>query len=240
MSDPSNTVAFGSELPLAGQTVLVTGPDGTLAGRIARAAADCGARVGLATATRVEVGPADGIAHFPVTLLGEGDADRLFDAIVDRLSHLDIVIAVVAADPLGALHEVSPEQWRHGVTGPLRQLFWLARRAVEECLAGGAATRIVLLPDPDPAGARNEVVEDALRSFARSLAREYGSRSLACNVIVPVRSGGTAGGLARQSLDAIVEHVLFLASPAASFVNGETLLVEGRGQREERDGIDEP
>jgi NAD(P)-dependent dehydrogenase (short-subunit alcohol dehydrogenase family) len=121
----------------------------------------------------------------------------------------------------------------------LRRLFWLARRAVEECLAEGAAARIVLLLDPDPAGARNEVVEGALRSFARSLAREYGSRALACNVIVPVRSCGTDGARAPDLVDAIVEHVVFLASPDASFVNGETLVVDMRGQREGPDGIGE-
>ena len=239
MSGPSSTVASGSELPLAARTVLVTGPDGFMAGRIARAAADRGARVGLATAATVEEGTADDIATFPATLVGEGDADRLFDAVVDRFARLDIVIAVVAAELPDPLHEVSLEQWRHGVTGPLRRLFWLARRAVEECLAEGAAARIVLLLDPDPAGARNEVVEGALRSFARGLAREYGRRALACNVIVPVRSWGTDGARAPDLVDAIVEHVVFLASPDASFVNGETLVVDVRGQREEPDGIGE-
>jgi NAD(P)-dependent dehydrogenase (short-subunit alcohol dehydrogenase family) len=229
MSDATSAVASSTELHFAGKTVFVSG-HGTIAHCVAGAARDRGAHVGLA-AHDGDVALHD-IARFPGALDSESAADRLIDAVVDRFVRLDIIIKVVAAEPLGSLHETSIEQWRSGAVDPLRRLFWLTRRALEELLANGAGARVVLVLDPASNGERNEVVEDALRSFARSFAREYGSRGLACNVVVPLLPPG-ALALTLAHLDAIVEPVLFFAAPAASFVNGETLIVELWSQAEE-------
>jgi NAD(P)-dependent dehydrogenase (short-subunit alcohol dehydrogenase family) len=234
MSDP--TAEPASDMPFAGKTVLVTGR-GTIARCIAGAVRDRGARVGLAPACDDDVTLHD-IARFHVAFDSESDADGLIDAVVDSLARLDVIIVVVAAEPLDAVHTMTMEQWRRGVVDPLRWLFWMTRRAVEELLANSPGARVVLVLDPASSGERNEVVEDSLRSFARSFAREYGRRALTCNVVVPVISR-TAVALVRAHLDAIIEPVLFYASSAASFVNGETLIVELRHQAGEVDERDE-
>lgn len=232
MNVPSTTAEAALKLPFAGKTVLVTG-HGITARRIAGAAHDRGARVGLASA-HADSNALHGVAYFAAALDSESAVDSLIDAVVDRLSRLDVVIVVVAAEPLGSIHELSLQQWRRGVVDPLRQLFWLTRRVIEELLADGAGARFVLVLDSSTGGDRNEVVEQALGSFARSFCREYGSRALACNVVVPAL-GSTATARTHGHAEAIIEHVLFLAGQASSFVNGETLRVELRNQAKEAD-----
>jgi NAD(P)-dependent dehydrogenase (short-subunit alcohol dehydrogenase family) len=214
----------------AGKTVLVAG-HGPSARCIAGAARERGARVGLASAGN-EQAPLEDVEVFPATFAAEDEVDRLIDGVVDRLVRLDVIIIVVATGPLGGIDDMSLAQWQRAAVDPLRQLFWLARRAIEEMLAGGAGGRVVVVLDPGPGGERNEIVEQALRSFARGFCREYGRRALACNVVLPVLAPtGTARTQAQT--DAMMEHVLFLAGPASSFINGETLRVELKSQTEE-------
>jgi NAD(P)-dependent dehydrogenase (short-subunit alcohol dehydrogenase family) len=183
--------------------------------------------VALATPLGCGESPTDDVTCFEATLGSEAEVDSLFESLLARFPSLDVVIAVLAPEPLAALHDVSAERWSCAVVDPLRQVFWLVRRAAEEFLAAGAAGRLVLVVEPAPAGSeRNEVVEEGLRSFARSFAREYGRRALTCNLVLPVRSAPAARPPGPDPLRVIVEHTLFLASADASFVSGETLLVE--------------
>jgi hypothetical protein len=82
------------------------------------------------------------------------------------------------------------------------------------------------------------IVAEALASLARSLSREYGRRAVSCQVVVQ----SLADGELPSTVDghrAMVEWVLFLASPAAAFISGEVVAVgnpiaptsDSRGQR---------
>jgi NAD(P)-dependent dehydrogenase (short-subunit alcohol dehydrogenase family) len=212
---------------LAGRTVLVAGPGSHLTYAIAGAARDVGADVALATPRPASQAAVADLAWFAFAGDSEHETDALFDDIAARFDRIDIAIITVPVVPLEVLHRLSLEDWQSAVTRPLHRIFCLARRAIEEGLAAGAATRLVLLLEPEHGAPRNEVVEDALRSFARTIAREYGRRAITCNVVLPVLDTAAPAGEA-DLRDAIIEHALFLASPAASFVNGEALLVEPR------------
>jgi NAD(P)-dependent dehydrogenase (short-subunit alcohol dehydrogenase family) len=210
---------------LAGTTVLVAGPGSHLTFAIAGAARDAGADVALATSRPVGDAAVADLAWFRFAGDSEDDAETLFDELAARFDRIDVAIIVVPVSPLEVVYELSLDDWRSAVTRPLHRTFCLARRAIEEGLAVGAATRLVLLLEPERGAPRNEVVEDSLRALARSSAREYGRRTITCNVVVPVLDTAAASDGA-DLRDAIIEHALVLASPAASFVNGETLLVE--------------
>jgi 3-oxoacyl-[acyl-carrier protein] reductase len=210
---------------LAGLTVLVAGPGSHLTFAIAGAARDVGADVALATPRPDSQAAVADLAWFAFAGDSEDEADALFDDLVARFDRIDVAIIAVPVIPLDVLHRLSLDDWQSAVTRPLRTIFCLARRAIEEGLAAGAATRLVLLLEPERGAPRNEVVEDALRSFARTIAREYGRRRITCNVVLPVLDSAAATGV-DELRDAIIEHALFLASSAASFVNGEALFVE--------------
>lgn len=220
--DPGIGAGDHNRMQLAGRTILVAGPADGIAARIARAAGERGALVGLATPDRRVTG-AGAPLHCSADLDSETGVDRLFDTVADTMAGLDTVIAVVAVEPLGLVHEVSPDQWRQRVAGPLRTVFWLARRTVEEFLGAGVAGRLVLVLTT-PAGVDpDEIVVGALLSFTRSFAKEYGRRQLACNLVLAADETDGQHPPGRDRVHPAIEHALFLASRAASFMNGEAL-----------------
>jgi 3-oxoacyl-[acyl-carrier protein] reductase len=227
---------------LDGRAVLVRGA-GALPAAIARAAGGQGALVDLSVEDDVDVGcDAGSAAGQPASPTG---MEHAIDTAVSRFSRLDAVIAVVRVRRLPPLHELSRHEWERLVVEPLRRVFWLARRSVEEFLAEGAGGRIVLIVDASAGvatGGSNPIVEQALVSLARSVAREYGRREVACNVLLAAGRAGsgtpaavsthpdrTLDGTRTVDAAALIRHALFLASPAASFMNGEALVVDDGG-----------
>jgi 3-oxoacyl-[acyl-carrier protein] reductase/2-deoxy-D-gluconate 3-dehydrogenase len=218
---------------LAGRRVLVVGRSGRLARGIALAARAREARVALATPDGGEDTEGDALPGLSVAARTEAATDELFDRAALLIPGLDTVIVLVAVEPLGALHELTAERWCACAAEPLRQVFWLVRRAVEGFLADAVEGRLVLAVDRvAERGGTNAVVAAALRSLARSFAREYGRRGLACNLVLPAGTLRASGSHDPPPL--LTEQILFLASPAASFVNGETVVVRGGGRARAR------
>jgi 3-oxoacyl-[acyl-carrier protein] reductase len=209
--------------------ILVSGSAGMLALRLAEEAERRGDRVALAAPPVPEprAGRRRGICRFPSDCGDPEGCDLLIEAVVEKFSRLDAVIATAAAPEVGALDALSMEEWQQSVIAPLRRTFWLARRVVWEFLAAGGGGRLVFVTEPPiegPASSRgepNEIIGAALVSLARSIAKEVGRRAVACNVVL-VASGGPS---AADPLPPMVEAALYLASKDASFVNGEALTV---------------
>ena len=212
-------------LPLAGGAVLVAGPVAGITDALARAASERGARVVLATPAQRDRVDDDRITPLRAGIRSETDADALIDSVVDLIPAMDTLIAVVAVEPIGEIHLMAAPDWRRQVTDPIRSVFWLVRRTVEEFLAAGVEGRIVLVAGPVPgAVGRNEIAEEALRAFTGSFAKEYGRRALSCNLVLTAPAAGHPIG--PDSEKAIIESALFLASRAASFINGEAVVVD--------------
>ena len=222
---PGVELEGGPPPALSGKTVLVTGTGDVLARMLAAEAA----RRGAVTATPGEIAADD------------ADCDRIVDAFITRFGHIDAAIATIGAPRLGALADMSLDVWQDSVIAPLRQAFWLARRVLWEFLAGGSGGRLVFVTEPPrewAAGATghepNTVVGGALYSFARSIAKEVGSRAVACNVVLAAPASPAGGRRSRGEpwaasedyfVQPLIESALYLASENASFVNGEALTV---------------
>jgi 3-oxoacyl-[acyl-carrier protein] reductase len=213
-----------------GKTILVIGSGDVLAPMLAAEAARRGAAATAGEAAADVAG-----------------CDLLVDAFLARFGRIDAAIATVAAPPIGALTDMSLDAWQSSVIAPLRQAFWLARRVIWEFLAGGNGGRLVFVTEPPrqwaagaaPGNEPNAVVGGALYSLARSIAKEVGSRAVACNVVLAAPAPRVAGRMSRgdtrpASADdlnlPLIESALYLASEDASFVNGEALTVRVGGQ----------
>lgn len=228
MSVPDGAVAAAEHLPsLAARSFLIAGLSKSvtdrLTGRIADAARVRGASVALMAPGQGQ-GRVDRIHRFEGDFGSESIADGLLDSVA--FGQVDTIIAVLTVEPIGALHEVAPDQWRERIAEPLRAVFWLTRSGVEHFLGSRVAGRIVLVVSRASDLGSTAVVEGALRSFARSFAREYGRRALAFNVVL---ARAYHGGREQDTYDvceSVIEHTLFLASSRASFMNGETLITE--------------
>jgi 3-oxoacyl-[acyl-carrier protein] reductase len=176
----------------------------------------------------------------------EDEVEALFDAALERLPGIDIVVnnAGIAHDAL--LVDLTLADWQRVLDVNLRAPFLVCRRAVDEMLASGGG-RIVNVSSFAAGGLVGEAAyataKAALLSLTRSIAKEYGSRRIACNAVVPgyidtemLAGLGPAARAARARLspegrfgrpEEVAEAIVFLASEDAAFITGDFLYVAG-------------
>jgi len=232
-------------LRLAGKGAVVTG--GTRG--IGRATVDAFLAEGahVVACGRSELPPdTDRLSWVRADVSREDEVEALFDAALDRLPGLDVVVnnAGVAHDAL--LVDLTLADWQRVLDVNLRGPFLVCRRAVDEMLASGGG-RIVNVSSFAAGGLVGEAAyataKAALLSLTRSIAKEYGSRRIACNAVVPgyVDTDMLAGlsaaareARARLSPEArfgrpeeVAEAIVFHASDEAAFVTGDALYVAG-------------
>ncbi len=202
---------------LAGRRLLVAGDPRAVAA-VADEAVRRGAVVTLATDAAGEGGASTEADAIRYDGASEPEIERAVDIALERVDGLDGLIVAIETGPMPPLAEEDLQSWERCVMQPLRTTFWLARRGVHELLAAGHGGQVVFViaSGGDEGGPGSGwIVESALLSLARSIAKEYGRRGITCNVV--------AGGLSAGAQRAAVEAALFLASPAAGFVTGECL-----------------
>jgi 3-oxoacyl-[acyl-carrier protein] reductase len=190
----------------------------------------------------------DRMAFFPTDMSNEVEVEHFYDLALEHLPGLDLVVNDMhyATTSLHApLIDISLSEWNEALSLYLRVPFWISRRAIEEFLANGQRHgRIVhviyAVADDAMSQPCLASAQSALYSFIRSIAKEYGRREIACNMIVVndlLGSEQTASAKTKQverenpsslhrsqsQAPRVAEVVSFLGSGKASFVNGEAL-----------------
>jgi gluconate 5-dehydrogenase len=226
--------AMAGALAGAGARVVLNGRD---AGALERTAAGLREKGGAVDAIRADV-------------TDEDAADRAIDEVVARHGRLDVLIANAGVQYRHALAEFPTEEWRHLLDTHLTSAFVLARRAAPTMLRQGRGRIIVTASIMGSRVARPTIAAYAaakggLVGLTRALAVELGPGGITCNAIAP-------GYFATEMNTALVENAefnawvekrtpvgrwgraeeiggaaLFLASDAASYVNGHVLFVDG-------------
>ena len=244
---------MSSLFSLDGRVALITGASRGLGCEIARAMAVAGASVVVnsrdpeevdrrvqelrAAGFRAEGAPFDVASH--------ADVVAAIDGIVERHGHLDIVVANVGQRLRVPFTDMTLEQFEDLVRVNLVATWDLAHEAVRVMLprregrlifmGTTAATRAT------PGSAAYAPTKAGVEALARSLATEYGALGITANVLAPGgfltehNSAGpsTPGFLANVPAGRwgepgeVAGTAVFLASDAASFVNGTTTFVDG-------------
>ena len=233
-------------LDLTGETVLVTGASGNIGRGIARRLAEAGARIVVhycrdeasAENLAAELG-SDVVVQ--ADLADAGAIDAMFAA-----SQPTMVVNNAAAQDVQALDGIGAEDWRAMLAANLDGPFLVTQRAVNAWgEQGGAIVNVSSIEGSDPAAghAHYATSKAGLIMFSRAAALEYGPRGIRINCVSPGlidRDGladdwpdGVARWQARVPLGRlgtpkdVADAVLFLLSPAARWISGTNLVVDG-------------
>ena len=233
-----------------GPVCIVLGGSGTVGRAVCRTLEAGGARVGL---TYHRNRPSDnGAMARPVDLCDVGAIDRTLTGFADHFGRLDAVIhcAAVAEAEHHSMTDVDESAWDAMLAVNTKSAFFAARRASELMRERGG--NIVLLGSIDgvkaaPSPVHYAASKGALAGMVKAMAKELGPHNIRVNTIAPglVRTDFAKAlwenpKIYEQTVriyplkrigepDEIAGAAVFLASPAGTFITGQTIVIDGGG-----------
>ncbi len=233
-------------MSLSGQVALVTGASGPIGGAIAARLDAAGARVALQYGQNR---PAQGGACFQADLGEPGFETELLGAVTAELGAPDLLIHCAADQSVLALGDMSDTAVARMMRVNVGAVLALTRAFVAQIPAraqNASVINISSIEASNPGGgghAHYAASKAALESLTRSFAMEYGAQGVRANAVAPgliarpdietrwpegVARWQAACPLGRMGTPKdVAEAVLFLASPAASWINGTVLTLDG-------------
>jgi pyridoxal 4-dehydrogenase len=243
-------------LPLAGQAALVTGAARGLGYAAARRLAADGASVALldrdrealaAAADALEAEGRDVVPH-TVDLTDEDGVRSVTAAVLAAAGRLDILVNNAGIYPHLPFEELTYSEWRHVMAVNLDSVY-LCTHAVYPAMRERRYGRIVNVSSSTffigyPGLTAYVASKGGIIGFTRALASEAGPHGITVNAVTPglVATEGVLGGeeaglfdeiVPQQAVgrrgepDDIAECIAYLAGPAAGFITGQTINVDG-------------
>jgi 3-oxoacyl-[acyl-carrier protein] reductase len=240
---------------LSGQVAIVTGASRGLGKAIALELAANGARVACVardkeklSRTVAEIAQAGGAAEaFTCDVKDRTTIDKVVDEVAEKWGRLDILVnnAGVTRDTL--LPRMSDAEWDDVITTNLTGAFLFSRAASRHMMRARYG-RIINISSVsgimgNPGQSNYSASKAGLIGFTRSVSRELAGRKVTINAVAP---GFIESDMTRTLGDMIIDEakkripakrlgtpddvaaaVLYLASPAAAYVTGQVLVVDG-------------
>jgi NAD(P)-dependent dehydrogenase (short-subunit alcohol dehydrogenase family) len=220
------------------KVVLITGASGGLGSAVTNEFLANGDRVvGVSRNIRDNEFPND---NFVAIAADATQADKTRDvvaAVMDRFGRIDTLVHVMGGFAAGAVHETDDATWARMRDLNLTAAFSVLR-AVIPVMRQARAGRIIAVGSRAAherhAGiAAYSAFKVALASLIQSVAAENKDFGITANIVLPgtMDTPSNRGGGAANSLwvppQAVARTILFLASDAASHVNGTAIPVSG-------------
>lgn len=239
---------------LKGRVALVTGAGGGIGRAVARRFAQVGMHVVLADLHSDSLREtADGLVPAETlqwcgNLTMEPEVKELFQRIGDRFGRLDIAVNAAGVLRTTPLEEISKAEWDRVLDANVGSAFLVCReccapmrrqewgRIVNFSSVAGQVGGIL-------SGAHYAASKAAVQSLTRSIAKHLAPHGVRCNVVAP---SGVETEMLRQfsqeqqealrdgiplkrfgAAEEIAELVLWLVSPAADYITGQTINING-------------
>lgn len=233
---------------LTNKVVLITGATGGIGGAIAQQMKNAGATV-VVTGRNAEKLSAfdDSFIKVVSDLSTEGAAEKLIDDTIAKTGRIDILInnAGITADTL--MMRMTDEQFDNVINTNLRATFKLCRAALMPMMKqrfGRIINMASIVGVVGGAGQANYAAsKGAIIAMTKSIAAEVASRGITANTIAPgfIKTPMTdvlSDELKKKYLEQIpagrfgepvdvANACIFLASDEASYINGQTIHVNG-------------
>jgi 3-oxoacyl-[acyl-carrier protein] reductase len=254
---------------LHGKVALVTGGGRGIGAAIVRTFAQGGARVLIANRTaQAGVDVAAGLRRegFAVQAIGcdigqHAEAQRAVDETLRQFGALDIVVHNAAINPWARLEAITDADLAVTLAVNLQACFWLAQAALPHWRARGGGRMLVTssVTGPRvvmPGSAAYAASKAGVNGFIRAAALELAPERITVNGVEPgyiAKQGGSllsnperaariarhipAGELGRP--EDIAHAMRYLASEAARYVTGQTIVVDGGSTLPESPSLNE-
>ena len=189
----------------------------------------------------------------PVDLTSKADVDRAVVEVIDQFGQIDILVNCQGWDRMEPFVESDEETWDKLLAINFKSVLYTMRAVLPRMIARGSGKVVNISSDAGRVGSSWEAVyagtKGAVIAFSKTIAREVARNKINVNVVCPgLTETPLLASLRAQSeqttriIDAvtkatpfrrtaqpeeIAEAVLFLASPQADFITGQTLSVSG-------------
>lgn len=239
---------------LHGQVAMVTGAARGIGKAIARRLQEAGARVVINDILADELNEtlAEGVGSeaLPGDVAVRSDVEAMVARVVERYGRLDILVNNAGVEPKASLLEMTDEQWDRTMAVNLTGTFLCTQVAARHMVQRGGGGRIIQISSIAgknflPNCANYCASKAGVNGFTREAARELAAYGITVNAVCPgvIETEMTAAARANPALmekwmreipakrlgqpEEVAEFVAFLASPAASYITGQSLNIDG-------------
>jgi NAD(P)-dependent dehydrogenase (short-subunit alcohol dehydrogenase family) len=241
---------------LGGKVAIVTGGAQGIGNAIAKGLAAEGARIVVADLSRAEEAAQEfeeGIG-LTVDVADEAQVEGMAQEAIDRCGRIDILVnnaGLYASLQMRPFTEIPVEEWRQVMDVNVLSMFLTMRAVVPRMREQGEGGRVVNISSGTPFRGVPFLLhyvtsKGAIVALTRALAKELGRDDILVNCVAPgfTMSDGvrehpeviealqqvsvSARTLQRDQMpEDVVGAVVFLCGPGATFVTGQTIVIDG-------------